>query len=99
MFSASTAHKSAKDDLKNLPTKDDIRDLLRPIAATLAHHTAELADIRGYIKTSLVTRDEFHNRMGGFARRVEDHDYSSAKNLDRLDQHEKRIRALEDRSS
>jgi hypothetical protein len=94
---------ATKADLEKFATKDDIvvaiREAMQPIAVTLAHHTAELADIRSYIKTSLVTRDEFHTRMDGFARRVEDHDWSAAKNRSRLDDHEKRIDALERKSS
>ena len=93
---------ATKADLSQFPTRtdfnsfrDEIRQLLRPIAVTLAHHTAELADIRGYIKDKLVTRDEFHSRMDAFTGKVDDYDYSSAKNRDRLDAHEKRITALE----
>lgn len=77
----------------------EIRDLFRPIAITLAHHTAELADIRGYIKDKLVTRDEFHSRIDAFTGRVDDYDYSAAKNRDRLDSHEKRITDLERKQS
>ncbi|OGR91694.1 MAG: hypothetical protein A2V88_03715 [Elusimicrobia bacterium RBG_16_66_12] len=73
----------------------DIRETFRPIHIALAHHTAELADIRGYLKDKMVTRDEFHSRMDGFTGRVDDFDYSSAKNRARLDEHEKRISALE----
>ena len=51
--------------------REEIRDLIRPITITLAHHTAELADIRGHIKDKMVTRDEFHSRMDGFTGRVE----------------------------
>lgn len=75
--------------------RTEIRDIIRPIAITLANHTAELADIRGYMKDKMVTRDEFHARMDGFSGRVDDYDYSAAKNRDRLDSHEKRISALE----
>ena len=97
---------ATKSDLRDFPTKgeiaamrDDIitavRDMIRPLALTTAHHSAELADIRGYMKDKLVTRDEFHSRMDGFARRVDDFDWSAAKNLDRLDDHEKRLKKLE----
>jgi polyhydroxyalkanoate synthesis regulator phasin len=83
--------------------RDDIaaamREQLRPIVATLAHHTAELADIRGHIKDKLVTRGEFHSRMDAYAGLVGDFEYSSAKNLSRLDEHEERIKALEDKSA
>lgn len=86
-----------------LVMRDDIlaamRDMLRPITITLAHHTAELADIRGHIKEKMVTRDEFHSRMDGFAGRVADSDYSSAKNRARLDEHEERLKKLESRPS
>ncbi|MDE2141803.1 MAG: hypothetical protein KGJ84_05265 [Elusimicrobia bacterium] len=75
--------------------RDEMRQLLRPITVTLANHAAELADIRGYVKDKLVTRDEFHSRMDAFTGRVDDYDYSSAKNRERLDAHEKRIAALE----
>lgn len=73
--------------------------MMRPVTITLANHTAELADIRGYMKEHLVTRSEFHARMDGFAGRVDDYDYSAAKNRARLDEHEKRIRALEGKRS
>jgi len=95
---------ATKADLRDFATKSDIaeiRELLRPIATiamTVARHSAELADIRGHIKDKMVTRDEFHSRMDGFTRRVEDSDYSSAKNLTRLDDHERRIDALEKRA-
>ena len=101
---------ATKMDLSAFATKADmkaefaafraeIHDLFRPIALTLAHHTAELADIRGHIKEKMVTREEFHSRMDGFAGRVADFDYSSAKNRARLDEHEERIRALEHKTS
>lgn len=73
--------------------REELRVMFRPILATLANHTAELADIRG----KMVTRDEFHSRMDAFAGRVDDFDYSSAKNRSRLDDHEKRIAALEEK--
>jgi chromosome segregation ATPase len=79
--------------------REEIRELFRPITITLANHTAELADIRGHIKNNMVTRDEFHSRMDGFTRRVDDFDYSAAKNRDRLDDHAKRISALEEKRS
>ena len=79
--------------------RTEIREMLRPITITLANHTAELADIRGHIKDKMVTRDEFHARMDGFTGRVDDSDYSSAKNRDRLDDHAKRISALEEKHS
>jgi hypothetical protein len=100
---------ATKADLRELATRGElgslreefsalraeIREMFRPIMITLANHTAELADIRGYIKDKMVTRDEFHSRMDAFTGRVDDADYSSAKNRDRLDAHEKRIAALE----
>jgi len=73
----------------------EMREMFRPIQISLAHHTAELADIRGYLKDKMVTREEFHSRMDGFAGRADDFDYSAAKNRARLDEHEKRISALE----
>ena len=79
--------------------RSEMRDLFRPIVATLANHTAELAEIRSHIKDKMVTREEFHSRMDGFTRRVDDFDYSSAKNRFRLDEHENRIGALEKKSS
>ena len=75
----------------------EIRELFRPISIVLAHHTAELADIRGHIKDKMVTRDEFHSRMDGFTDRVDNFDYSAAKNRERLDDYGKRIKALEDK--
>ena len=50
--------------------RTEIRELFRPITITLAHHTAELADIRGHIKDKMVTREEFHSRMDGFTARM-----------------------------
>ena len=99
---------ATKADLSAFATKEAIRDefrsfraeiheMFRPIAITLAHHTVELADIRGHIKDKMVTRDEFHSRMDAFAGRVADFDYSSAKNRSRLDDHEKRIASLEEK--
>lgn len=85
-------------DLSALPTKADLIELVRPIVATLANHTAELADIRSHIKEKMVTRDEFYSTMEGYAGRVQDFDYSAAKNLTRLDEHERRIDALEKRA-
>ena len=38
---------ATKGDLGTL--REEIRAMLRPVVVTLAHHTAELADIRGYI--------------------------------------------------
>lgn len=105
---------ATKADLLNFPTKADmkaefatfrtelreeLRDMFRPIVATLANHTAELADIRSHIKEKMVTRDEFYSCMDGYARRVENSDYFSAKNLSRLDDHQKRISALEEKRS
>ena len=91
---------ATKEDLKAFATKADfvefrgeLRVMFRPILATLANHTTELADIRG----KMVTRDEFHSRMDAFAGRVDDFDYSSAKHRSRLDDHEKRIGALEEK--
>ena len=55
----------------------EMRDMIRPVTITLANHTAELADIRGYMKEHLVTRSEFHARMDGFTGRVDDYDYSA----------------------
>ena len=79
--------------------RDEVRDLLRPVIVTLAHHTAELADIRGHVKDKMVTREEFHSRMDGFTGRVDVFDYSSAKNRERLDDHAKRISALEEKTA
>lgn len=79
--------------------REEMRDMFRPIRITLAHHAAELADIRGYIKDKLVTRDEFHSRMDAFTGHVQDQDYSSAKNRARLNDHEDRISAIEKRPS
>ena len=79
--------------------REEIRDLIRPITITLAHHTAKLADIRGHIKDKMVTRDEFHSRMDGFTGRVVDSDYLTAKNRELIDDHTKRIKALEDKTA
>lgn len=46
----------------------EMRDMFRPIVATLAQHTEQLAEIRGEIRTKLVTRDEFHSRMDAISR-------------------------------
>ena len=75
--------------------RDEIRDMVRPIAIMVAKHTAELADIRGYLRENMVTRDEFHSRMDAFSGGVYDQDYSTANNRVRLDEHERRIAALE----
>lgn len=73
-----------------------VRDMIRPLAVDVVHLKADVADVRGHIKDKLVTREEFHSRMDGFARRVEDHDWSAAKNRARLDDHESRLKSLED---
>lgn len=87
-----------KADVASIKTDvREMKDMFMKMGVTLAHHTAELSDIRGYIKTNLVTRDEFHSRMDGFTGRVLDQDYSTTKNRLRLDEHEARIRALEDK--
>lgn len=79
--------------------KEELRDLLSPMQAEIARHSHELADIRHYMRTELVTKSEFHERMDGFAKRVTDQDYHSAKTLDRLDDHERRITKLERKPS
>lgn len=79
--------------------REEMRDLLRPIVALLTRHSAELADIRGYMRDKLVTRDEFHSRMDAFSGRVEDYEYGDAKRRARLDDHERRIGALESKKS
>jgi BMFP domain-containing protein YqiC len=79
--------------------REDIREMLRPMVANIANLQADVTDIRGYMKTQLVTREEFHARMDAFAGRVDTHDYSAAKNRDRLDDHERRISALEKKPS
>lgn len=92
-MNSSRSQQATKADIRAM--RDELRQLLRPISMTLAHHTAELADIRGHVKTKMVTRDEFYARMDGFAGRADDFDYSMAKNRARLDEHEKRISLLE----
>jgi hypothetical protein len=87
---------SLRDEFGSL--RAEIREMFRPITITLANHTAELADIRGHLKDKMVTREEFHSRMDGFTGRVEDYDYLAAKNRERLDDHAKRIKALEDKA-
>ena len=79
--------------------REEFRSDFKRIFVMLAHHSSELADIRGYIKDKLVTREEFHSRMDGFTGRVDDFDYSAAKNRARLDDHEKRLTALEKKPS
>lgn len=86
---------ATKGDLRAL--RDDLREMLRPITMTLAHHTAELADIRGHIKDKMVTREEFHSRMDGFTGKVQDYEYAAAKNRELLVDYDKRIKALEER--
>lgn len=97
VISGNDNESATKGDLRAL--RDDLREMLRPMTITLAHHTAELADIRGHLKDKMVTREEFHSRMDGFTGRVEGFDYSAAKNRDRLDDHARRIKALEDKSA
>ena len=96
--------RSLRDDFRalQLETKADIkafadefRDMFRSLTAAVIRNSAEIADVRGYIKDRLVTRDEFHARMDAFTGRVSDFDYSQAKQRDRLDDHERRISALE----
>ncbi len=73
-----------------------VNTAIRPLAAEITLLRMDVTDIRSHIKEKLVTRDEFHARMDAFTRRVEDHDWSAAKNRSRLDDHEDRIKALED---
>ena len=90
---------SVRADIASLreALRDDVSMMLRPITITLAHHTAELADIRGHIKDKMVTREEFHSRMDGFSGRVQDFEYALSKNREMLADHAKRISALEER--
>ncbi|MBI5245748.1 MAG: hypothetical protein HY923_01095 [Elusimicrobia bacterium] len=78
----------------------EMRELLRPIQINVARHEGALSGIREELKgmrETMVTRDEFHSRMDGFVRLVDDHNWSAAKNRVRLDDHEKRINALEEK--
>jgi len=79
------------------------------IDALLLDIVADQARARGdieWLKTNTVTRDEFKNgislildRFDALAGKFEDSRYGSAKNADRLDEHEKRISALETKRS
>ena len=67
--------------------------------------TIEQARTRGNIE-NMVTRSEHKadinlilNRLDGIAGKLEDSRYSSAKDLNRLDDHERRIRTLENKPS
>lgn len=107
--------KSAKTDIKALRSdmrafegrldarfdafRDEIRALFRPVIATLANHTAELADIRSHIKENLVTRHEFYSYMDKFAGKLGDYGDREARGLWRLDDHEARTGALEKKLS
>ncbi len=57
---------ASREDLKNLVTRDEFRRT----AVAVAKLTEDVADIRNHIKEKLVTRDEFHSRMDGFAGHV-----------------------------
>ena len=76
----------------------EMRDLLRPIQINVARHTGELADIREELKgvrTNMVTRDEFHSRMDGFAGLAEDSRRRWATHADVLTKHDERLKKLE----
>ncbi len=95
---------ATKGDLRTLRVdlrqeiREEMRELMKPVVVLLTRHSAELADIRGYMKEHLVTREEFHSRMDAFAGRVDDFAYGDAKSRSRLDDHERRIGALEKRA-
>lgn len=49
--------------------REMMQEMLRPLASNVATLQADVADIRHYMKTELVTRSEFHARMDAFAGR------------------------------
>ena len=71
-------------------TVRDMGKTLRRVAATTSNTGAELADLKKYVRQELVTKDEFHERMDGFAGRLEDFKLHSAHQEDRISQLEKR---------
>jgi hypothetical protein len=76
----------------------EMKDILRRVAITAMNTESRLHDLTRYVHTELVTRKEFHGRMDTFTGRVVDADYSWAKQKQRLDEHARRIAALERRS-
>lgn len=49
--------------------RQELREMLRPMAANITTLQADVTDIRHYMKTELVTRSEFHARMDAFTGR------------------------------
>lgn len=88
---------------------DKVEHRLTTVEATLHNVVVEQARARGdieWLKGNMLTRDEFRTAFGviighleGLAGKFEDSRYSSAKNAERLDEHEKRIAALEAKPS
>lgn len=97
----------AMDDSSEVVTKGflrdtlrtEIREALRPVVGRIVTMQDDVADIRRYMKTELVTRNEFHARMDAFAGRVDDADVADVRQRARLDDHERRISALEKKPS
>ncbi len=79
------------------------------VEKTLHNVVVEQARARGdieWLKDNMLTRTEHKtdmnlilNRLDGIAGKIEDSRYDSAKNLNRIDDHERRIRALETKPS
>jgi hypothetical protein len=86
---------------------DGVEQRLGSVESTLHNVVVEQARARGdieWLRGNSVTRDEYKsgvnlilNRLDGLAGMIEDSRYGSAKNVARLDDHEKRISALEDK--
>lgn len=77
--------------------KDLLKTSFRSFAASLTSANARLADLTEYVHDKLVTRVEFHDRMDGFAGKVDDMRYDWAKHHARLNDHDKRLTRLEGR--
>ncbi len=79
-----------------------VEHILRKVVVEQAHARGDIE----WLKENTVTRTEYRagmdqilGKLDGIAGKIEDSRYGSAKNLDRLDEHERRIRALETKPS
>jgi chromosome segregation ATPase len=76
-------------DLSGLPgMKADIQSMketLHRVAVTTAQTSGGLAELKTYVHTNLVTKNEFRTEMDGFAGRIDDFRLHMAQQKERLD--------------
>jgi len=102
--------KSMRQDIQDIKsTLATHAETLASHSQLLHNVLVEQARARGdieWLKENMVTRGEYKagmdqllGKLDGIAGKIEDSRYDSAKNLVRLDEHERRIRALETKPS